>query len=316
MAINRSEHLANVLETHRMSHIDKLVQKFRDKRGDIKEALEEQYTSDIYSPLNSGSFGKHTAINIKFDLDIVVPFKRNSFATIEEMYNTVYDFLYEKYEKTGLAQVRKQKVSIGVIFKADKDGDHISIDVVPGREISVDSYLDVRDLNIYFNKDTWGFSKGTYMKTNIQSQIDTIKSRDDERKIIRLLKIWKHSNIESYKSFLMELLTLKAFDKSTITGNLWEKTEGVLRYIKDNVTREDFTLKDPGNPSNDLMKNLTWFDRQKLSNKMGNMIDRITENSENIKIYFPVNKDFDTTESYGLKGSTGLSIPKDDQRFG
>lgn len=97
MAVDRSEHLLNVLETHRMSHIDKLVQKFKDKRTGIKEALEENYTSKIYSPLNSGSFGKHTAINIKFDLDVVVPFKRNSFETIKNMFDDVYDFLYEKY---------------------------------------------------------------------------------------------------------------------------------------------------------------------------------------------------------------------------
>jgi len=316
MAVNRSEHLANVLETHRMSHISSLVTKYKDKRGEIKEALEAKYTSDIYSPLNSGSFGKHTAINTKFDLDIVVPFKRYSFSTIEDMYNGMHDFLYEKYHKTGIAVVRKQKVSIGVLFNIDKDGDQIGIDVVPGREISEYSYVDIRDLNIYFNEDKWGFSKGTYMKTNIQSQIDTIKSRDDERKIIRLLKIWKNTNSESYKSFLLELLTLKAFDKSSITGNLWEKIEGVLTYIKDNVTKEDFTLKDPGNQSNDLMKNFEQWERQNLSDKMKNIIDRITDNSENIKTYFPVNKDFEKSESYGLKGSSGLSIPKNDQRFG
>lgn len=322
MAVDRSEHLLNVLETHRMSHIDKLVQKFKDRRTEIKEALEENYTSKIYSPLNSGSFGKHTAINIKFDLDIVVPFERNSFDTIKNMFDDVYDFLNEKYQMTGLAVVRKQKVSIGIIFYADKDGDQISIDVVPGREITQDTYLDNRDLNIYFNDNAWGFDKGTYTKTNIQSQIDTIKSKDSERKIIRLLKIWKHSNSESYKSFLMELLTLKAFNKTTISGNLWSKLEGVLTYIKDNVTKDEFTLKDPGNSSNDLMKTLSSWDRQNLANKMQSIIDRITENSENVKTYFPVNKKFDDTKevsqnTYGLKSATaGMSLPKDNQRFG
>lgn len=322
MAVDRSEHLLNVLETHRMSHIDKLVQKFKDRRTEIKEALEENYTSKIYSPFHSGSFGKHTAVNIKFDLDVVVPFERNSFDTIKNMFEDVYNFLNEKYQMTGLAVVRKQKVSIGILFYADKDGDQISIDVVPGREISQDSYLDNRDLNIYFNDNAWGFAKGTYTKTNIQSQIDTIKSKDSERKIIRLLKIWKHSNSESYKSFLLELLTLKAFNKTTISGNLWSKLEGVLTYVKDNVTKDGFTLKDPGNSSNDLMTTLSSGDRQNLANKMQSIIDRITENSENVKTYFPVNKKFDGTKevsqkTYGLKSATiGMSLPKDNQRFG
>jgi hypothetical protein len=186
MTIDKNAHLQNVLETHRMSHIDELVQKHVSRRDEIKEALEEKF-SDMYSPFNSGSFGKHTAINTKFDLDLVAPFKRNTFDTIEKMFDAVYDFLQEKFEKTGLAEVRKQKVSIGVRFYSDQDGDEINIDVVPGRELNVDSYQDDRSLNIYFNESLWGFSKGSYTKTNIHAQIDHIKAKDNERKIIRLV---------------------------------------------------------------------------------------------------------------------------------
>lgn len=323
MAVDRSEHLNSVLETHRMSHINDVISKHKEKVKEIKEALEEKYTSDIYGPFNSGSFGKHTAINIKFDLDIVVPFKRDSFDTIEKMFNDVFDFLYEKYHKTGEAVVRKQKVSIGVLFHADEDGDEINIDVVPGRELTKDTYLEKRDLNIYFNDNAWGFSKGSYTKTNIQAQIDHIKAKENERKVIRLLKIWKNTNHEKYKSFLLELITIKAFDKSNISGNLWEKLKGVMTYIKDNITKEDFTLKDPGNSNNDVIKTLESWERQTLSDKMKNMIDRIEGHSENIKIYFPINEKFEDKEdntlsnSYGIKGaSVGPSIPSNNQRFG
>lgn len=320
MAVNRSEHLDNVLETYRMSHIDDLVTKHKKKRDEIKEALEEKYKSDIYSPFNSGSFGKHSAINIKFDLDIVVPFKRNSFETIDKMYNDVYEFLSEKYNES--ATVRKQKVSIGILFHEDKDGDEINIDVVPGRELTKDTYLDERDLNIYFNDNAWGFTKGSYTKTNIQAQIDHINAKETERKIIRLFKVWKNTNNEKYKSFLLELLTIKAFDKATISGNLWEKLKGVMTYIKDNVTKEDFTLKDPGNSNNDVIKSLESRERQNLSDRMKIIIERIEDNSENIKTYFPINEDFKKDEksssnSYGLKeASAGPSIPSNNQRFG
>lgn len=322
MELNKSEHLSNVLETHRMSHISDLVTKHKSKRDEIKEALEENYRSSFYNPLNSGSFGKHTAINIKFDLDIVIPFKRNSFLTIEDMYNDVFDFLYEKYHKAGEATVRKQKVSIGILFNIDEDGHEINIDVVPGRELTQDTYLNEGNLNIYFNDNAWGFSKGTYTKTNIQAQIDHIKAKEAERKIIRLFKIWKSTNNEKYKSFLLELLTIKAFEKTTISGNLWEKLKGVMDYIKDNVTKEDFTLKDPGNSNNDVIKSLEPSERQNLSDRMKIIIDRIDDNSENIKTYFPINEEFkeeeeNISESYGLKGtSIGLSIPSNNQRFG
>lgn len=321
MAIDKSEHLENVLQTHRMKHINDLVEKYRTKRDEIKETLEEHYNSNIYNPINSGSFAKHTAINTKFDLDIVVPFKRDSFSTIEEMFNDVFDFLKEKYQEE--ATVRKQKVSIGIIFLADDDGDEISIDVVPGRETKSDDYPDSKDLNIYFNEVTWGFPKDTpYTKTNIQAQIDHIKSKENERKIIRLLKIWKNENRENYKSFLLELFTIKAFKKTDISGNLWEKLKAVMTYIRDNVVKEGFTLIDPGNSNNDVMTSLDSCAKSSLANRMETIINRIEDNSENIKTYFPINEEFNSSDdsksnSYGLKGASIIpSIPSNNQRFG
>src|SRR5690606_16725566 len=128
MATDKQKHLEKVLETHRMSHINDLLDKYKQKREEVKEALEEKYKENIYRHINSGSYAKHTAINIKFDLDIVTPFKRNSFSTLEEMFDDVYEFLKEKYENE--ATIRKQKVSIGIEFNEDEDGHIIKIDVV------------------------------------------------------------------------------------------------------------------------------------------------------------------------------------------
>jgi len=321
MTLNKNDHLQNVLETHRMSHIDELLNKYKTKRNEIKEDLEENYSDTIYSPFNSGSFAKHTAINKKFDLDLVIPFKRNSFDTIESMFQDVFDFLSEKYAATGKAHVRKQKVSIGVRFYADNDGDEINIDVVPGRELTKDTYPETKDLNVYFNENNWGFVKGTYTKTNIHAQIDNIKAKQNERNVIRLLKIWKNSNYESYKSFLLELITIKAFDKVEISGSIWEKLKSVMEFIRDNVAKDDFSLVDPGNSNNDIVKTLESYERSNLSTKMDNIIRRIEENEENIKSYFPINENYEKKESteniYGIKGPTiAASIPPNNNRFG
>lgn len=321
MILNKNEHLQNVLETYRMFHIDELVGKYKVKRNEIKEALEEKYSTNIYSPFNSGSFAKHTAINTKFDLDLVVPFKRNSFTTIEEMFQDVFDFLNDKYSTSGKAYVRKQKVSIGVRFYSDEDGDEINIDVVPGRELNNETYQDTKDLNVYFNGDHWGFTKGSYTKTNIQAQIEQIKAKENERKVIRLLKIWKNSNYENYKSFLLELISIKAFDKVEISGNTWEKLKSVMEYIRDNITKDDFKLIDPGNSNNDIITSLESYERTNLSNKMNNIINRIEENDENIKTYFPINVKHEKKESnessYAIKGATiAPSIPPNNNRFG
>lgn len=321
MAVEKPSHLQESLETHRMSHIDELTSKFKIKRDEIKEALEQEYSDNIYNPFNSGSFAKYTAINTKFDLDLVAPFKRNSFDTIESMFEEVYDFLEKKYGQNGIAHVRKQKVSIGVRFYADEDGDEINIDVVPGRELTADDFSSTKKLNVYFNENQWGFSKGTYTQTNIQAQIDHIKGKENARKIIRLLKIWKNSNNEPYKSFLLELATIKAFDNIDVSGNLWEKLKTVMEYIKDNIVNDSFKLIDPGNSNNDVLSAMESWEKSNLANKLENIIDRIEENSENIKSYFPINEDYkdddDSNNSkYGLKQGIIPSVPPTNQRFG
>ena len=319
MASKKSDYLNSVLETHRMAHIDALLTKYKNKRADVKEALEEYYTSNIYSPLNSGSYAKSTAINSKFDLDIVIPFKRNSFDTLEKLFDDIYIFLYDKYRNE--ATVRKQKVSIGIEFYSDEDNDIISLDIVPGRELNQGQYIDDKNLNLFVNSKYGTIDEKTHIQTNINAQIEHIKAKVDERKIIRLFKIWKHMNYEPYKSFFFELITIKAFDKTEITGDLWDKLKAVMEYIKDNVSKDSFKLTDPGNSNNDVMETLDSLGKTNLSNRMSTIIKRIEENDENIKSYFPVNEEFDeeksSNNSYGIKGSVVLpSIPKNDQRFG
>ena len=319
MAVDKKVHLENALETHRMSQIDDLIKKYKSKRDEVKNALIEKYSDKAYTPFNSGSFKKHTAINIKFDLDIVAPFKRNSFDTLEKMFDDVYEFLYEKYKDE--ATIKKQKVSIGLTFNADADGDVICIDVTPGRELNQDEYSEDKYVKLFVNSNYGLIAEKSHLQTNIHSQIEHIKSKGDERKIIRLLKIWKFTNGEKYKSFLLELITIKAFDKVTVSGNLWDMLKTVMEYIRDNVTKDGFKLVDPGNSNNDIMDTLESWQRTNLSDRMDTIIKRIEENSENIKTYFPVNEKFEQKESssssYGIKGTyVTPSIPPKNQRFG
>ena len=321
MSFKKEEYLSNVLETNRMSHVEELVNKFKAKRDEVKTALSDKYGSDIYSPFDSGSFKKHTAINTKFDLDIVVPFKRNSFDTLEKMFDDLFEFLKDEFG--DVAEVRPQKVSIGILFYTDDDGDDVSLDIVPGREFNQDQYSDDRKLNLHLRNNTLFTTDSTYIQTNIQAQIEHISGKTNERMIIRLLKIWKHSNNEDFKSFLIELITIKAFEKDNISGNLWEKLESVMTYIKDNVIKDDFKLNDPGNSNNNVMDTLDNTERTNLSNRMETLINRINNNAQNIKSYFPINDDFDEEEKssnnggYGVKtGGAAYSTPPNNQRFG
>lgn len=321
MSLDKNEHLTNVLETHRMTHIERLLEKCKSKREEIKSALTENYGSKAYNPFSSGSFKKHTAINIKFDLDVVAPFKKNSFKTLEEMFDDVYNFLYNKYKDEAV--IKKQKVSIGLEFHADEDGDTVCVDVSPGRELNQDQYKEDGYLNLFVNSRYGLIEEKSSRQTNIQKQIDHIKAKGDERKIIRFLKVWKFTNNGECKSFFLELFTIKAFDKVAVSGNYWEMLKTVMEYIRDNVTKDNFKLVDPGNSNNDLMDTLDSTGRTNISERMKTIIKRIEEDSENISTYFPLNEKFQDKAStsnektYDFKApAVSFSMPKSSERFG
>lgn len=318
MQKTQHEHLEELLNTYKISHIDGLVKKHKDKRDEVKSKLSEYYGNSIYYLIDSGSFAKHTAINIKFDLDIVSPFKRNLFSTLEEMFNDVYNFLYNKYETE--AQVKKQKVSIGLEFYQDSDGDIVNLDVVPGRELNLDTYSDNKNLKLYVNNTFGTLKEKSHIQTNIQKQIDHINAKKNEREVIRLLKVWKKYHNKSYKSFLIELITIKAFYETTITGDLWDKLKATMQYIRDHITNDGFKLVDPGNSNNDVMDTLDNDQRKNFSDDMKTILDTIESEKKYIEYYFPRNKKFednDLNKGYGTKlGVAPISTPPNNTRFG
>jgi len=160
---DKNKHLDCVLSSHKISSEQALLDKHIAKRNEIKEALEIKYESNLYSPFNLGSYAKNTAVNLKFDFDLMAPYKRNAFGsngTLKEMFTDVFEFLKEKHQGKE-ATVRDQKVSIGIEFYSDKDGHIVKIDVVPGRELNVDQYKDDDKLNLYVNKKFGTLEEGS-----------------------------------------------------------------------------------------------------------------------------------------------------------
>ena len=295
MSFNKSKHLENVLNSHKMSHVDVIMEKYKTKRDEIKDALEDKFKDAIVvRAINSGSYAKHDAINIKFDLDICQPFKRNSFESLEEMADAVFNFFNEEYEDDELIKykTRKQRVSTGLIFVID--GDEIQMDVVPGRELNEDDYLITNRLNLYVRPKLMQAASST--QTNIQKHIDLITGKNDERNIIRLLKIWKvNKNKDRVKSFLVELITLRAFDGcSSIPADQWEKLKLTLEFIRDNI--KTIRLEDPANSNNVVSNTMTDSEKSNFSDDMEFMLNHIEENAENLKIYFSVNDEFYTSD--------------------
>ena len=83
MTFDKNKHLREVLDTHKMHHVQEFVDKVKNRREEIKVKMHDHYGSDKYSSFGSGSFAKHTATNVKFDLDLVEPFKHSAFDTLQ-----------------------------------------------------------------------------------------------------------------------------------------------------------------------------------------------------------------------------------------
>jgi len=313
MSTDKNKHLECVLSSHKAQKEQRLLEKYNEKKAEIEKALKEEYGNRLYQTFLSGSFAKRTSINLKFDYDLMAPFKRNAFDTLEKMYDHVYNFLVKKYDTQ--ATVRKQKVSIGLDFHSDQDGDVVKIDVVPGRELDQDQYLQDDTLNLYIYTQFGSFTAGSErLKSNVKAQIKNIREQADKdyiRQNIRLLKVWKLRNQKTPKSFFLELIVIRAFNDKQISGSRWDKLKSVMEYIRDNAQR--VALPDPGNLSNNVADTLTTSEKVALSYDMKYMIERIEENSDLIKIYFPVNEKHpcepaDKSAGFSIK-KTDVSVP-------
>lgn len=286
MSNYKNNHLQDVLDTHSINREEEkgLLDKYKAKRQEVKDALNEEYGTDIVKIINSGSYSKFTAINTKFDLDLCIHFKRGRFGSLIEMYDSVFTFLKNKYKKEDkdLVKVRKQKVSVGLKFNVG--GEDVLFDVTPGRKLPADSSSDENDVKLFLNIEDDPSSK----KTNIHKQLEEIKGRTNERETIKLIKVWKYNHKVELKSFLVELLTIKAFEKADeVPRGLWARLEMTLEFIRDNI--KSICLKDPGNKSNNVADSLTEDEKDELIEEIDTMLQKVEKDEEKIEYYFPSN---------------------------
>ncbi|CAG0954446.1 hypothetical protein FLAV_00366 [Flavobacteriales bacterium] len=295
MATNKKQHLDCVLKSHNIENNETLITNYRAKRDEVKNDLLEKYKGKIYSPFNSGSYKKKTAVNIKFDIDLVIPFKKNGADTLETIFTEIFNYFDQDYRKkdSTLIGVNKQKVSIGLEFMVD--GQILYLDIVPGREVN--DYEKDGDLNLYVN-DTMGLiQKASCIKSNIQKQIEKIRDNSEARDGIKLLKVWKRRNNINVKSFFLELISIKAIEdhKGTVPNDNWNKLKYILEFIRDNV--ETVSLVDPGNSNNVVSDALEDFEKKNISENIKWMLQDIENNDSSIERHFPKNTEFPCEES-------------------
>jgi len=328
MATNKNEHLQKVLDTHDINKVENL-DKFIAKKNAVKNALNEKFSNEKASnAIDSGSYAKHTAINTKFDIDCCIPFRKKEkeedkgFSSLKDMFDEVYKYLKNEYTKDDdditKDDVRKQKVSIGMKFNID--GEEFDMDVVPGRERpdNNDYNSNNTDLSLHIHPSNRSKKEEDdnkkRIKTNIKKHIELLggSERTHERKITKLLKVWKterknQNGGKLIKSFMMELYTKEAFDEADeIPSGLWKKVKMVMTHIIDNITEND--LVDPANSSNIVSDSMSDTAKSDTKRDMKKTIKEVDEDSDKIKDYFPINEDYNDDKSDSNSKASTASV--------
>ncbi len=253
------------------------IKRIKDK---IRNILWNEFQHDLVAfPEDAGSFFKQTALKSKYDLDIILPFKKNSYASLMQMYYDVYEAIGSKLGHQ--ATVSKQTKAIGLTL--EYYGELVHFDIVPGREIN--DYMNDRDLNLYV-RPNWVWQRGSQFKTNVGLQKKITVNSPKARETIKLLKKYKDANALNLPTIIIEQYTVDALSSknygvySSPTENLLNSMDFISRKIVQN------TLLDIANSNNNLHQKVDYYERKDIASLMCSDIEKIENNPAYIKEVF------------------------------
>lgn len=169
-----------------------------------------QYLSTISF---SGSYAKGTGVRGTTDIDLFVSMRSDTPGSLGELYNSLFNFAYQK----GW-QPRQQNVSIGIQVNG------VDIDLVPARiQAGYQNYH-----SLYRRKaDSW-------TQTNVALHIQTVKNSNRTQEI-RAIKIWRMLHKLEFPSLYLELIVIDSL-KHRRYGDLANNVFASLDFIANNVS--------------------------------------------------------------------------------
>lgn len=249
-------------------------------KKEIEECLYCSFKENLVAPPEIvGSFPKKTANKSKFDLDFILPFQRDSYSTLREMYDDVFNTIGEKFK--GIAYVSKQSKSISL--ELNVNGESFYSDIVPGREIG--DYKFDKKLNLYVNPK-WSWQDGSMTKTDINVQRNITVNNPEARTAIRLTKNYLNSNSLKLNSPIIEQHIIDALSSKNYgtSHSITENFLNSLEYISKKLPHENFI--DLANSNNNLHSKVARADRNYIASFIKRDIDRIEKNPHYIKEIF------------------------------
>lgn len=188
----------------------------------------------------AGSYGKKTIIREHYDLDVVAYWPHDCGFTLKDIYNAVGDELKKEWR-----YVNPKTVAWELPFQ---NGFHL--DVVPGR--AIDSTF--KEANLY-RRD-----KDSLLKTSIKIHIDAVRN-SDRRDAIRLMKLWKARKSVSFKTFILELMTIEGCKGKSLT-DLEPQLVAALQHIRANIMTA--RVVDPANTNNVISDDIGYGEKEAI----------------------------------------------------
>lgn len=251
------EYLKSILRDEDLKTNPELLNAAILVRDELKMWAVDNFSEKLIAlPQNTGSFTKRTANVSSFDIDIILPFKKQSFSNLEEMFNWTYEKLHHKF--SNKANVTKGTKAINISI--EKHGHTFNFDIVPGREIA--NYKLDKRLNLYVNpKKIW--KRGSSFKIDASKQRSITINKPEERRVIRLLKIYNEINSLKIPSVIIEQSVVVCFSSnncgtnSSLTDNLLKGMD----HLAEKLGQESFI--DYSNSNNNLLNKIDWNSRSK-----------------------------------------------------
>lgn len=271
-------YLVTVLGSYEPDDIDKVIFKKGER---IKSEIRKKFYDDLLGrPKYQGSVAQGTSLSGISDLDILVQYKKTSYSNARKMYEDLFKYLDNEFEDYDLVQVRRQKVSIGLIYKIK--GYKECIDVVP--VLRTDFIKGKNEYNLFTNPDF--IDEPKKIKMNPYKQLDFGSHEKEKKEVVSLIKLMKENQNLPLKSILVKELTKKAFSKRNIPNTINEQLLMTLRFIKNNI--RTIKVTSPDDPNSILSDLITSEEKDLIYNIINDIVNGIDDNNDNLQDYFPI----------------------------
>ncbi|OJY80740.1 MAG: hypothetical protein BGP13_00095 [Sphingobacteriales bacterium 40-81] len=277
---NGDEYLRRLLAKENITSDPMLLKTCLKYKYFLKDWLANKFNKDLAgTPEDAGSFFKYTAIKSNFDFDIILPFKRTSYLSLQDMFYNVYDTINKELDEKAF--ISKQTKGIGITF--ERHGSPIHFDVIPGREIS-DYQMD-KKLNLYVRPD-WAWQKGSSFKTNVQLQKRITQNMPQVRKAIKLIKLYRDRNGLNIPSVLIEQCVCEALSQEMykVSFSCMENFLNGMLHLSNRMRQEKFV--DFINTNNNLLEKMPDYDKSHISEQLRRDIAKVENNPRYLEELF------------------------------